>query len=881
MRAYRWLLLVFPERIRREFGADMTALLAAQLEHARSAGEAVWWIWCRAILDALRFGLIEHGSDAMVRVRSVGRELRRWRWWMRAFTQDLGHALRMMVRQPAGTIVAVITLAIGIGANTAIFSAVDTFLLRPLPYDEPDRLAMVWESRPAEGVYNNFVAPADYLDWARMNTVFESMAAFSPVALDLTGAGEPVRLTAGAVTLRFFDVLRSGMALGRSFTGDESAPGGRRAAILSHGLWQRRFGSDPAIVGRTLALNGAAVEVVGVLPPGFEFPDGPIDLWVPAELSGPDPPSRADHDFKVYARLRPGVTLEQARRDMESVGLALSRQYPGTNRRHGAAVRSLTDELTTPIRTPLLLLLSGVAFVLLMACINVANLLMARAAGRRRELGIRAALGAGRARLAGQALTESLLLGLIGAGAGLVVAWWGIGLLRAIAPANVPLLGVPQLGLDWRVLAFSLVLALVSSVLFGLLPAWHFGRHDAIDAMRDASRRQGTPRRGIRLALVVSEIALASLLLVAAGLALRSFRGVLQAESGLRTTGTVTATVALPSSRYPTEGSRVAEFEAIEARIRAIPGVDAVGATSALPLSGQDGRRGVGIEGFVSPGGAPTRAHVRSVTPGYFRAMGIGLAAGRSFSDADRAGSLPVVVVNETMARRYWPDRSPLGKRVGLSDGVWREVVGIVRDVRHWGMERAINPEMYFPLGQGGAFRMTLVAATAREGESVAADMRAALAKVNQDLPLSDVRTIEDVVARSVAPRRASVSIVGAFGVMALLLAAAGIYGVMSHLVALRTGEIGVRLAMGANRRDILRLILGEGLVHALLGLLIGLGAAAVVMQWVRAYLYGVGPIDPATLAGVAILLLATTLLACFLPARRAMNVDPVTAVRE
>ena len=776
-------------------------------------------------------------------------------------------------------------MALGIGANTAIFSAVDAILLRPLPYPEPDRLVVVWEKRPAEGVMNNSVAPADYVDWARMNTVFESMAAITSITADLTGAGEPVRLTAGAVSPAFFDVLRVQPALGRSFRAEEGRAGQHRVVVLGYGLWQGRFGSDANVVGRKVLLNGVPHEVIGVLPQTFEFPYSGLELWAPLAFEGSSQPlSRSNHEFTVFARMKSGVTLAQARAEMDRVGQHLSKEYPNTNARHGAWVVPLREELTGPVRSSLFLLLGAVGFVLLIACVNVANLLLARAAARRREMAVRAALGAGRARLIGQGLTESVLLSLIGGAAGLLVARWGIDLLRQVAPANVPLPGVEGIGLNAHVLLFSLVLSVMTGVVFGLLPAWQFASQDLNDVLKDGGRSPAGIRRRLRLTLVVSEIALASLLLVGAGLMLRSFQNVLGSQSGFKTEGVLTTLITLPESRYPGD-RKLITFDQIEQRFRAIPGVRAVGAINILPLSGRDARRGIVVEGYEPAPDSPTRAHPRAITPDYLRAMNVQLSAGRAFTPADRSDAPLVMIVNETMARRYWTDASPVGKRVLLvGTNGWREVVGVVRDVRHWGLDSTVNPEMYMPLPQyisSGPSGLTFAVSTDGDPVSLTSAVREQLRAVDPDLPLSNIRTMDEVAARSVAARRAGMLLLGVFGGLALILAAAGIYGVMAHMVALRTSEIGVRMTMGAQPGDVMRLVLKEGLVQAGLGLAIGLGAAVLLMRSFRTLLYEISPADPITLTAVALVLVSTALVACLVPARRAMRVDPVTALRQ
>ncbi len=882
MTLYRLLLLLFPRRARRDFGDDMTRMFDAQLAETRQQGGSVLRLWCRAAADAVWHGSVERALE----IRRLGGAMfaptKHWRWWMAAILHDLRYAVRMLFRQPGTTAIAILTLAIGIGANAAIFSAVDALLLRPLPYRDPDRLVMIWEKRQAESVYDNVVAPADFIDWARMSTGFESMAAYATNTVNWTGSGEPVRLFAAGASGPLFELLGIDLAHGRTFRDDEDEPGRPRVAILSHGLWLRRFGGDPAAVGRTITLNGVAAEIVGVLPQTFEFPDRQIDLWLPLVLTGgPEPPSRGNHFLNVYARLAPGTSLEQARAEMDRVGGILSRDYPDSNRNHSAWVIPLRDQLTKPVRTTLLLLLAAVGFVLLIACVNVANLLLARATTRRTELAIRVALGAGRMRLGAQALTESLVLGISGGIAGLIVARWSIDLLRALAPESLPVVGLQHLGVDRRLLAFTIIVSLATSLVFGLLPAWHFASQRLEGALREGSRTHGGLRQRVRRLLVVSEVALATLLLVGAGLTIRSFQTVLRAQAGMRTERILTASITLPSTRYPGDQKAATTFEDLVQRFRTIPGVRSVAATNALPLSGQDGRRSLDIEGYESTAQAPSRAHARSVTVDYFTTMSMHLVAGRAFSPADRRGAPLVVIVNETMARRYWPGASPLGKRLNLPGGPLREVVGIVRDVRHWGLDRPVNPELYFPMPQLPFAAMTFVVASDADPTALAGPVREALRSVDPDLPLSSVRTMDDVVTRSVAARRAGMSVLGAFGLVALVLAAAGIYGVMAHLVAHRTSEIGVRMTMGARPQDIVRMVLREGLGQALPGLAIGLVAGALVMHSFRSFLYEVNPTDPLTLVVVAGVLGLTATLACLVPARRAMQVDPVTAIRQ
>jgi putative ABC transport system permease protein len=873
--AYRLLLFAFPPDVRREFGDDMTAMNAKQIEDARSRPGRVTRLWIRAVADALSSGVAERMPDPP---QWKGRSL------MRAFVQDLKYACRVLLRQPGITFIAVLTLALGIGANTAIFSAVNAILLRPLPYEDPDRLMTLWEKRPAEGVEDNVVSPADFLDWAQMNTTFEHIAAMTSTTVDLTGNGEPERLFAGVVSPPFFDVLGIRPMLGRGFRPDEAVAGKPRVAIFSHSLWTSRFGADPSVVGRTVMLNGVGVEVVGVLPASFEFPDESLDIWTPLVLEGtPQPQSRTSHQLLVYGRLKPGITREQARTDMERVGALLAAQYPAANRTHTVSVIPLDERLKQPVRGSLLMLFGAVGFVLLIACVNVANILLARSAGRRREMAVRSAVGAGRSRLVGQVLTESLVLAAIGGAAALVVAWWAIEGLKQLAPASLAIVNRGHLRLEPRVLAFTAVISLATGLLFGLLPAWQLASQDAGTSLKEGGRSPGGVRRGVRIALVVSEIALASLLLVAAGLTLRSFQSVLKEPAGFRLDRALTLGVSLPGARYRTSEERYRTFTTIQQRLGALPGVRTVGITNALPLGGRDGRQGVTIEGREPTPDTPTRAHMRTISPEYFRAMGIHLLAGRAFTDQDDATGIPsVVIVNDTMAKRYWPGASPIGKRVKLNgaNDPWMEVIGVIADVRHWGLDARVNPELYFTMRSGDGQAVTFVLDADVDPASLAPAVREQVRAIDPNLPLPNLRTMADVAAASVASRRAGMLLIAVFGGLALLLAAAGIHGVMSHLVALRTGEIGVRMTLGARPSSVMGLILREGTLQAIVGLAIGLTGGVLVMRTFGSMLYGVHPFDPLTLGVVAIALLVTALAACAVPARRAMRVDPVTALR-
>ncbi len=801
---------------------------------------------------------------------------------MQAFMRDVAYAIRLILKQPGVTIVAVVTLALGIGANTAIFSALDTVLLRPLPYPEPDRLVMVWEKRAAEGVFDNNVSPADFLDWTRMSRAFTRLAAYTSVPRDLTGHGAPLRVAASAASPSFFSVLGVSPLLGRAFRDEEGTSGRDRVVVLGHALWRRAFGGDPKVIGRVMVLDRVPHEIVGVLPESFEFPDRLAEIFVPLALEGgKEPAPRALHYLSVYGRLGPGVSLNQARDDMNRVGKELERRFPTENRGHGAHVVDLRGQLAQPVRLVLLLLMGAVGFVLLIACVNVANLLLAKAVSRRQEMAVRAALGAGRARLLSQTLTESLLLGLMGGVASLTVASIGMRLLPALVPEDLPLVGIDRLTLDGRVLAFGFALSLLTGLVFGMLPAWQLARTDANVWLKDGGRSPVGIRRRLRVSLVVSEIALASLLLVGAGLSLRSLQALLHSDSGIRPEHVLSAYLTFPSSAYSDDEKIIKAVGALEQRLAAIAGVRAVGATSHLPLSGRDSRLGVTIEGRESTD-EPTRAHPRVITPGYFQVMGIPIVSGRRFSRQDGENAPLVAIVNQTMAKRYWPDASPVGRRVRIGrTPAMREIVGVVRDIKHWGLDSRVNPEIYVPAPQFPWEDMSFVLATDGDPRALASAVGPVVQSFDRDLPVSDVRTMEEVTRHSVASRRAALTLTAAFGLLALVLAAAGIYGVMAHLVALRTSEIGLRMTLGAPPRRVMALVLREALLQSALGLGLGLSASVLLMRLLQSMLYEVTPGDPLTMASVAAVLLTTAILATLVPAVRAMRVNPADALRQ
>jgi putative ABC transport system permease protein len=876
---YRLLLRLCPADLRSQYGDEMETLFLQSLSGARGIGKA--GVWARAVLDVVRHGIgARRDSWQKFRKTSAYVEYRAGGWWMDTLRYDLRHAIRAMGRQPVTSAIVILTLALAIGANTAVFSAVHSVLIRPLPYPQPASLVMVWEKREAEGVMNNSVSPADYLDWARTATSFTGMAAMTEVSADLTGEGDPEKVSVAAVSAPYFEVFGTRLLHGRMFeAGDYDI--GNRAVILGHALWRQRFGGDPAVVNRTVMLNGSPIKVVGVLPANAAFPYTEAQVFLPLVIqANPDPPSRTSHQFSVYARLKPGVTFEQARSEMDRIGKDLEKTYPQLSRGHGANVTRLTEEITGPVERTLIVLMAAVGFVLLIACINVTNLLLASGAGRRREMAVRAAIGAGRLRLVRHMMVECAVLALAGGALGLLLAVWSVQLLAAQLPA----IARPDRGVVFSVpvLLFTVVLCVLAGMVAGALPAWHLVREDPAEPLKEGGRSPASLKRGLRFGLIVAEVALTSLLLVGAGLTLRSFETVLSQPAGIETADRLTFRIGLPGGIYRTRAAVSQLFAELESRLAAEPQIESVGATSLPPLTGLDGRQGVVIENReVGPGDGPTRAHPRIVTPNYTKAIGARIRTGRGFLPDDTGTSTPVVLVNETMATRYWPDASPIGKRVRFSDeDQWREVVGIIGDVKHWGLDAPVNPEMYIPATQRPSWAMTFILHTTGDPVALVPAVRRHLRELDPNLPLFQVRTMEEIAATSVERRQWTMTLLATFALLALLLSAAGIYGVMSHLVSLRTPEIGVRLTLGARPASVLRQVLGEGLLQTAIGLTIGLVASLGVMRGMRTILFGIEPTDPITLASVGVSLMIVALLAVAVPALRAMRVDPVTALR-
>jgi putative ABC transport system permease protein len=799
------------------------------------------------------------------------------------FWQDIRYAIRTLVKSPGFTAVAVLTLALGIGANTAIFSVIDAALLRSLPYGEPARIMAVYEKRPAEHTYDNVVSPADYLDWSSRNTVFEAMAAEEVQPLDLLGAGEPQRVLAGTVTARFFDVLDVRASLGRVFQPGDDQSGRDNVVILSHGLWKRFFAADPEIIGKTVRINGVSHSIIGVLPPNFQFASEKVQLWVPYTFPPAFREIRGAHFLNVFARLRPGVTRKAAQAEMDTISAELKREHPKENHGHSSNVVSLRETLVGGVRSSLLILGAAVGLVLLIACANVANLLLVRSTGRNREFSIRRAVGASPSRLVRQLLTENLLLSLLGGMVGLLLAGWGIAALPLIIPAGSDLPALGQLRLDVRVLAYLFVTCLLTTVLCSLAPAFHSSRTDLASSLRSGIGVTSLAHsaRRLRLALTVAELALSLVLLCGAGLMIRTLVHLLDQNPGFSPDHLFTFAVVLPANRFPQPTQRAAFLDAVAARLRALPEVESVGGITDLPLSGEDSRSGIAIESMNPDPSEHVRAHSRVVLPGYFETMRIPLIAGRMLRSTDTAEAPPVIVLNQAAIRRYVPNRNPLGLhlRIGGHEE-WREIVGVVGDTRHWGLDQPVNPEMYVPEAQSPESYMNVVIRSTSDTAALAPAVRSVVRDLDPTMPLGEFDAMETVIEQSVAPRSFYMWLLTIFAGLALLLAGVGVYGVMAQLVEQRTNEIGIRMALGAHPRDMLRLFLAQGLRLTALGVALGLAAALALSRFLASLLYGVTATDPLTYLGVAILLSGVALLACYIPARRAMQVDPMIALR-
>jgi len=811
---------------------------------------------------------------------------------MRTLLQDIRYGLRVLAQRPGFTAVAVVTLALGIGANTAIFSLVNAVLVRPLKYRDAERLVMLWEDASAAGFALDTPAPANYADWKAQQQSFDQMAATRQLTFDLTGDGEPEKLIGFGVESGFFPLLGVEPALGRALLpGDDAA--NARVTVISHGLWQRRFGGEPSIVGREVLLNGEKYTVVGVMPRGFQFQYPNFDLWTPFGLTPAQMADRGGHYLEVVARLKPDVTAAQAEADLNTISARIAEADPNNAAGLKAAVVPMREQLAGGSRQTLGILLGAVALVLLIACANVAGVLLSRAAARRREMAVRAALGASRWRIVRQLLTESVLLGAAGGALGTLLALWAFAFLQQLVPAGMR--EMVELKLDLTVLVFTLAVSLFAGIVFGLAPALSASKSDLNDALKQGGARGGVGSgRRLRGAFVVSEVALALVLLVGAGLLIQTLGRLRGQYAELRPESVLTLRTSLAENRYGEPSRRAAFYEQVLSRVEGLPGVTAAGYTTAVPLTRKGGANGLSLEGRDNGPSANWNANHRQVTPDFFRAMGQTLREGRAFDARDDEGASAVAAVNEAMARAFWPGESAVGKRfkVGSPDSPepWMTIVAVVSDVRQMGADAPVKPEMYVPYRQAAPYwrkapysfftPRDLVVRTSGDPQSLIAAVRRAVYEVDPYQPISGMRTMDEVLGIETAQRRLGMILLTAFAALALLLASLGIYGVLAFFVVQHTQEIGVRLALGARPADVLRLVVGRGMKLALAGVALGLAASLGLARLLASLLYGVGPGDPATYVLVAVLLTCVALLACLIPARRATKVDPMVALR-
>jgi putative ABC transport system permease protein len=804
--------------------------------------------------------------------------------------QDLRFGVRMLLKHPGFTFVAVLTLALGIGANTAIFSVVNMVLLRPLPLPEPDRLMTFWHSAPAKllpEVNLNDALFAFYRDRSRM---FERLAAYESARLTLTGAGDPELLIGARVTFGYFETLGQGPLHGRSFLPEEDMPRKNNVVILSYGLWQRRFGSDPNIVGQAIQLNNLPMIVVGIMPPGFDFPNPAersdsdhMQFWVPYGLN---PQNINSWNLSAIGRLRPGVTNATAEREIAALWSDFEQQFGS---RLGSAtlgasattvMMPLQRHIVRDVRTPLLVLLGAVSTVLLIACANLANLLLARAASRSRELAVRQCLGASGRRIARQLLTESLLLSLLGAAGGLSLAAWSVNALRSLSSANIP--RVELVRLDWTVLLFALAVTLFTGVLCGLAPALRSARVNLQEAIKQSARgsASGSNRR-LNNAFVVSQLALSLILLIGAALLLQSLRNLLSVDPGFQPENVLMGQVSLPGSRYATSAQVNSFSHQLLGRVRSLPGVQAAEMSQVVPFSGDSLGATFRVEGQESNPSEPAKAaQLRDATPGYFAAMGMPILQGRAFQTTDTESSAPVAIVDEKLARMQWPNEDPLGKRIRIGGSPWMTIVGIVSSIKNSKLDEETIPYVYRPDTQFVRLERTLVGRTASDSTALIPAIRQQVASLDPELPLYKVSTIEEGMARSLGAKRLTNLLLTGFAVTALLLALIGIYGVMSLNVGSRTSEFGIRMALGAQQGDVLRMVVSQGMRLAIVGVALGLGGAFGLTRMLESMLFGVKANDPLIFAGAAIALSLAALAACYIPARRATKVDPLAALR-
>lgn len=865
--------------------------LAERLEREGLAREAARREAQRRLGDAVRL------REAAYDVRGGG--------FVESVLHDVRYGWRTLRRNPGFTFAALLTLALGIGANSAIFSVASGVLLRPLPYADPDRLAMVWMTNSRINLLEDWHSFPNYWDYRTQNTTFDDLAVFNGTSRTLTDEGDPDRLIGAHSSAHLFDILGVRPIRGRTYSEAEDRPGASRVVVLSHGLWQRRFGGRDDAIGRKIQLNGVSTEIIGVMPAGFAFPSRDTEFWVPTAPSEANRQARGSLWLQVIGRIKAGVSLGQAQADLERVNAGILQRFPG-QKGYGIYVRNYRDQIVGDVRPAILVLAGAVGFVLLIACTNVANLLLSRSASRERELALRAAIGAGRGRLVRQMLTESVLLGAIGGTIGLGLAWIGLRAILGSAPTDLPRLDA--IALDGRVLGFTVVLSLVTGLLFGLMPALQLARANPGETLKDATRGSTGLGRSLRRGLVALEMAMAVVLLVGAGLMLRSFDQLQRVDLGFRSDHLLTARVGLWGERYRAPQARVDYFAQLVERIKTQPGVMGAAGVGTVFLSATPNSTNFSIEGRGDfPPEQAVEVPVDSVTPDYFRVMNIPLRRGRFFDERDRRDFPPpapppapgspaappspppaynaVVIINETMANMFWKGEDPLGKRIKYGQtadgGPWMTIVGVVADTRRTGFDAVVRPETYLPHAQSPDSGLTLVIRTQSDPAAFLPSLRGVVRGIDSTIAVQGGRTIEDQLVEMTAQRRMNTLLLTVFGISAAVLAAVGIYGVIAYSVEQRTRELSVRMALGASARRILGLVLQEGLVTSAVGLAIGLGAAFALSRSMSSMLYGVTPGDPITFAGIAGVAALVAVLATVVPALRAIRVDPVQALRQ
>jgi putative ABC transport system permease protein len=801
------------------------------------------------------------------------------------FWQDLRYGLRTLIKNPGFCAVAVLALALGIGPNTAIFTMVNAVLLKPLPVPEPNRVVMIWGTLLKSGFDQMPVSAADYLDWKRQARSFDYMSAAFAIpeyGLNISGIGDPERAPAALASREFLPALGMKPIVGRNFLPEEDRPGGPPAVLISHGLWQRRFHSNPAAVGRTLTVDGVPRTVVGVVP--HELGEMVrADLWLPTAIN-PNNPERQNHNYGIVARLKPGVTVAQARSEMTVIAQRLELAYPATNTGWGITLFPMAEMFTGRIRPVLLILLGAVGLLLLIACANLANLLLARAATREKEIAIRGALGAGRGRIVRQLVTESLVLAMAGGSLGLILASYGVQAMRGVVPDMFPML--QHMSVDLPVLAFTFGISIATGLVFGLVPAWRSSHTDLNTTLKEAAGRSegGGGSQRIRSFLLASEVALAVLLSVSAGLLLRSFVRVMEVDPGVRTANILTMNLSLPDSRYDTPLKRATFYKSLTERLETLPGVRSAGAVWFLPLRVSILSFRIGVNPFTIQGRPPVpqdqqpQADYRMATPGYFNTMGIALRQGRLFDQHDDLDAKRVVLVNEALVRKHFAHENPLGQHIVMGKPI--EIVGVVADAKLYGLDAPVEPAVYVPHMQHPGESMGVVVRTAGDPSAMASAVRREILKLDTGQPISDVRTMETVLSDSLMLRRAAMLMLTVFALLALTLATVGIYGLTAYSVSRRTHEIGLRVALGASRPQILRLVVGRELVTSIIGAAIGVAAAFMLTRGLSGMLYGVTATDPLVFAGVPLLLIAVSAVASYVPARKATTIDPLVALR-